>query len=70
MKAIFENSIPFENKKSGNQSAMPTDNGFGDFANNSEKFQKIMKNLKYWKTVFETEIDQIRLSERSNQIVS
>jgi len=40
---------------------MPTDTGFEDFANNSEKFQKIMKNLKYWKTMFETKIGQIEL---------
>ena len=37
--------------------------------NNSEKFQKIMKNLKYWKTVFETKIDQIELQESSNQAI-
>ena len=42
---------------------MPVDTGFKDFANNSEKFQKIMKNLKYWKMMFKTEIGQIRLSE-------
>ena len=48
---------------------MPTDTRFGDFAEKSEKFQKIMKNLKYWKTVFETEIDQIGLAKRSNQAV-
>ena len=37
--------------------------------NNSEKFQKIMKNLKYYKTVFETKIGQIGLPERSNSAV-
>ena len=42
---------------------MPTDTGFGDFVNNSEKFQKITKNLKYWKTIFKTKIGQIRLPE-------
>jgi len=35
------------------------DTGFEDFQFNSEKFQKIMKNLKYWKMMFETEIGQI-----------
>ena len=28
-----------------------------------------MKNLKYWKTMFETKIGQIGLSERSDQTV-
>ena len=28
-----------------------------------------MKNLKYWKTIFETEIGQIKLPERSNHAV-
>jgi len=28
-----------------------------------EKFEKITKNLKYWKTIFETETDQIWLPE-------
>jgi len=46
---------------------IPTDTGFGDFANNSEKFQKIMKNLKYGKTIFKTEIGQIGLSEMPNR---
>ena len=31
VKAIFKNSISFENYKSGNQSVMPTDSDFGDF---------------------------------------
>ena len=48
---------------------MPTDTGFGDFAENSEKFQKIMKNLKYLKSVCETKIGQIGLLKRSNQVV-
>ena len=48
---------------------MPTDTGFEDFANNSEKFQKIIKNLKYWKIIFETKIGQIGLSERPNRVI-
>ena len=44
---------------------MPTDTGFGDYQKNSEKFQKIMKNLEYQKTMFETEIGQIGLPEMS-----
>ena len=33
----------------------------------SEKFQKIMKSLKYLKMMFETEIGQIGLAERPNR---
>ena len=38
---------------------MPTNTDLEILQNNFEKFQKIMKNLKYWKTVSETEIGQI-----------
>jgi len=35
------------------------DTGFEDLQFNSEKFQKIMKNLEYKKIIFETKISQI-----------
>ena len=39
------------------------DTGFEDLQLNSEKFQKIMKNLEHWKMISKTEIDQIRIPE-------
>jgi len=35
------------------------DPGFEDLQLNSGKFQKIMKNLEYWKMIFKTETGQI-----------
>jgi len=45
------------------------DTGFEEFQLNSGKFQKIMKNLEYWKTMFETEIGQIRKPESPNRAI-
>ena len=39
------------------------DTGFEDLQLNSEKFQKIMKNLEYWKMISKIEIGQIRIPE-------
>ena len=45
------------------------DPGFEDLQFNSGKFQKIMENLKYWKTVFKTEIGQFGIAKRSNRAI-
>ena len=56
MKDISKNLTPFENYKSGNRSATRMTPVLKILQNNSEKFQKIIENLKYRKIVFETEI--------------
>ena len=43
---------------------MLVDTGFEDLQLNSEKFQKIIENLKYWKTMFKTEIGEIGIAKR------
>ena len=60
---------PKTQEKPESRSETLVDTGFEDFQFNSEKFQKIMKNLKYWKTMFETWIDQIWIPERLNQAI-
>ena len=45
------------------------DPGFEDLRFNSENFQKIIENLKYWKMIFKTEIDQIRIVKRPNRAI-
>ena len=68
-KAVFRILTPFVNKKSENRSAVLVDPGFEDLQLNSGKFQKIMKNLEYWKTIFKTETGQIRIAEIPNRAI-
>ena len=42
---------------------MLIDTGFEDFQFNPGKFQKIIENPKYWKTVFKTEIGQFGITK-------
>ena len=69
LKAISRNLIPFVNLKSENRSTTLVDTGFEDLQFNSRKFQKIIENLKYWKTIFKTEIGQIRIAEIPNRVI-